>query len=276
MLMSMLYDINFIIGLLITVLLSTFAYFYFSQRIDEQNEKINAISMVVRAMAEEMSYFRNSSSPVLSKEEPFVEPNDFENGLANIEMVAPVSIGGDSLKDRSNDLQLIAVSDDEPSDSDSDSEDTSRDSDSDSEDTELCSNANEEVDINVNEVEDLNENNNDKKEENVNSVHMNVGDLEELGVFEEFDEPDRNADSLNEFLNVAETKVVNMDNSGLDNVAHISLDDDHIKAHATDYKKMPLNKLRAIVTEKKLCEDASKMKKPELLELLKPFIGNVE
>ena len=81
----MLYDINFIIGLLITLLLSTFAYFYFSQKIEEQNEKLNAISMVVRAMAEEMAYFRNSGpAPVLPKEEPFVEPKIIEIGLANV------------------------------------------------------------------------------------------------------------------------------------------------------------------------------------------------
>jgi hypothetical protein len=166
----MLYDINFIIGLLITLLLSTFAYFYFSQKIEEQNEKLNAISMVVRAMAEEMAYFRNSGpAAVLPKEEPFVEPNIIEIGLANV--------GGDAT--RSNELQLIAVSDDENEDSssdddeDSDSEDEDEDSDSGSEDTELCSNVNMDVhvdldeNVDIHDIHDLNEDPNDKKEEKI-------------------------------------------------------------------------------------------------------------
>jgi hypothetical protein len=62
------------------------------------------------------------------------------------------------------------------------------------------------------------------------------------------------------------------------NVAELPplIDDDQMKAGSTDYRKMPLSKLRSIVVEKKLCEDASKMKKPELLELLKPFIGTMD
>jgi hypothetical protein len=280
----MLYDINFIIGLLITLLLSTFAYFYFSQKIDEQNEKLNAISMVVRAMAEEMTYFRNSGPAVLPKEEPFVEHKIIEIGLANVGINGPSSVGGDAT--RSNELQLIAVSDDENEDSSSDDDEDSdsdreeeeeeegehEDSDSGSEDTELASNVNMNVDIaenvDIQDIHHLNEDLNDKKEENnehnenIKSVHMNVGDLEELGIFEEFDD---NTGKLDGFLNMSETKVIEMDITGLQS----STDDDHTKASSTDYKKLPLSKLRTIVAEKKLCEDTSKMKKPELLELLK-------
>jgi hypothetical protein len=36
----------------------------------------------------------------------------------------------------------------------------------------------------------------------------------------------------------------------------------------TDYKKMPINKLRTIVIEKGILEDPSKLKKPELVKLL--------
>jgi hypothetical protein len=35
-----------------------------------------------------------------------------------------------------------------------------------------------------------------------------------------------------------------------------------------DYKKLSLNKLRQIVSEKNLSSDSSKLKKPELLKLL--------
>ncbi len=291
MLMSMLYDINFIIGLLITLLLSTFAYFYFSQKIEEQNEKLNAVSMVVRAMAEEMAYFRNTGQAPFLEKAPLTEGGAaqtetkvFEIGLANIGINGSTNVGsGDNLEERSNELQLIAVSDDEESDSsdddhsDSDS-DEGTDSEDEDDDTELCSETHTEVDIGEVEVfggdlinqeleyykkEENNENNGPN--ENIKSIKldMNMGDLEEFGIFEELGVSAGKVD-------VTETKVVN--------VTELKplIDDDQIKVGTTDYKKMPLSKLRSIVVEQKLCEDASKMKKPELLELLKPFIGNID
>jgi hypothetical protein len=287
----MLYDINFIIGLLITLLLSTFAYFYFSQKIEEQNEKLNAVSMVVRAMAEEMAYFRNTGQAALTEKVPLpeegrktglAETKVFEIGLANIGRNGPTNVGGDgNLEERSNELHLIAVSDD---DEDSDSSDSDEDSDEESgsdNDTELCSVSNEEV-----EVEDLEmldgslisqglidykkEENNGGNGDNGNNgniksikLDINVEDLEEFGIFEGLGET---ADKVD----VTETKVVEV--VGLQPL----IEDDQIKAEPTDYKKMPLSKLRSIVVEKKLCEDASKMKKTELLELLKPFIGTMD
>jgi hypothetical protein len=288
----MFYDINFIIGLLITLLLSTFAYFYFSQKIDEQNEKLNAVSMVVRAMAEEMAYFRNTGQTTLLEKAPLAQGGDlaeggsgqtetkvFEIGLANIGMNGATN----NLDERSNELQLIAVSDDEDSDSDSDSDEDSDDhsgtgSDEDEDDTELCSVSNEEVELEDIEMVDgdlINQgltdykkeenNGNNGNNENIKSIKLNVnaGDLEEFGIFEELGETAGKQE-------VTETKVVEV--AGLQPL----MDEDHMKAESTDYKKMPLSKLRSIVVEKQLCEDASKMKKPELLELLKPFIGNMD
>jgi hypothetical protein len=288
MIMSMLYDINFIIGLLITLLLSTFAYFYFSQKIEEQNEKLNAVSMVVRAMAEEMAYFRNAGQSAFLEKAPLsqggglaeggsgqTETKVFEIGLANI----GINGSTNSLDDRSNELHLIAVSDD---DENSDSSDTDSDRDSDEEsgsgsddDTELCSVSNGEVELE--DLEMLNDDLNNqgltdyKKEENngdngnIKSIKLdiNMEGLEEFCIFEGLGDT---ADKLD----VTETKVVN--------VAELPplIDDDQMKAGSTDYRKMPLSKLRSIVVEKKLCEDASKMKKPELLELLKPFIGTMD
>jgi hypothetical protein len=288
----MLYDINFIIGLLITLLLSTFAYFYFSQKIEEQNEKLNAVSMVVRAMAEEMAYFRNNGQATLVQKAPLseegrdtgmAETKVFEIGLANIGRNGSPNVGGDgNLEERSNNLQLIAVSDDDESDSSDSDEESDECSDTSEEcsddDTELCSVSNEEV-----EVEDLEmlegalisksledykkeENNgNNENNENIKSIKldMNMGDLEEFGIFEGLGETASK-------LAATETKVIE--------VAELQplIDDDQMKVGTTDYKKMPLSKLRSIVVEKKLCEDASKMKKPELLELLKPFIGNID
>lgn len=296
----MLYDINFIIGLLITLLLSTFAYFYFSQKIEEQNEKLNAVSMVVRAMAEEMAYFRNTGQAAFLEKAPLAkeggegatETKVFEFGLANIGMNGSTNVGGggdDNLEERSNELQLIAVSDDEDSDdqysdSDGDSDDHSGSgSDEEDDDTELCSVSNAEVEVEDLEMLDGNfisqgvtdykkEENNEPNEPNEPNEHiksikldMSVGDLEELGIFEGLGE-------TSDKLDITETKLVEVDDVALKPL----IDEDHMKPGSTDYKKMPLSKLRSIVVEKKLCEDASKMKKPELLELLKPFAENMD
>jgi hypothetical protein len=47
---------------------------------------------------------------------------------------------------------------------------------------------------------------------------------------------------------------------------HINLEES--KTETMDYKKMPLPKLRSIVSEKGLVNDSSKLKKNELLKLL--------
>jgi hypothetical protein len=48
----------------------------------------------------------------------------------------------------------------------------------------------------------------------------------------------------------------------------ININLDEIHADSVDYKKLPLPKLRSIVTDKGLADDASKLKKQELLKLL--------
>jgi hypothetical protein len=166
---------------------------------------------------------------------------------------------------------------DEESDSNDDQSDSDTDSETDSEDnnTELCSISNEEVEVEGLEMLDgdfISQGLTDyKKEENIGGngniksikMDINMEDLEELGIFEGLGETSDKQD-------ITETKVVEV--AGLQPL----IEDDQMKGGSTDYKKMPLSKLRTVVVEKKLCEDASKMKKPELLELLKPFIGNMD
>lgn len=48
----------------------------------------------------------------------------------------------------------------------------------------------------------------------------------------------------------------------------------HQQIHDTDYRKMSVNKLRTIVTEKELSSDASKLKKIELVKLLESSLSS--
>lgn len=295
MIMSMLYDINFIIGLLVTLLLTAIVSFYFTQRIEEQNEKISAMSMVVRAMADELSYFRNNMLINSQNEVKSVAPNAVPSASTNVVQssnVGPVSThvmqGGAQYNEDSksyvidlakmgttSDINLIQVSDceseEEDSDSDSDSDsssesgsDSGSESDSDSDDSD--------EDLDINELQELGDIKSDG-ENQVKSIKINLSndvsngddllDVEisefTLGDTHLQDEATLSVDDIINSLTIAPEDAVKTIN--------VSLDQETEKA-LMDYKKLPLDKLRAIVQEKKLCEDASKMKKKELFALL--------
>ena len=157
MILSMLYDINFIIGLLITLLLFAIVSFYFTQKFDEQNDKIGAISMVVRAMADELNFIKNNTQfnnnnvnvnanndSVANAHVDYTDDHPLEleeleeleevNATANNEEkeVYAIDLAKMDGSLSSNNVTLINVSDDDD-DSESDSGSTDDDSESDSE-----------------------------------------------------------------------------------------------------------------------------------------------
>jgi hypothetical protein len=296
MIMSMLYDINFIIGLLVTLLLTAIVSFYFTQRIEEQNEKISAMSMVVRAMADELSYFRNNmlinSENVVKSVAPSASTNVTTSASTN---VTPSSVhvmqGGAQYNEDSksyvidlakmgttSDINLIQVSDcesdEEDSDSDSDSDSDLDDSDdsgseSVSESGSETDESDSDEDLDINELQELGDNG----ESQVKSIKINLSneldkndevldlDISEftLGDAQAEDAAALSVDDIINSLSISPDDAVKTIN--------VSLDQETEKA-LMDYKKLPLDKLRALVQEKKLCEDASKMKKKELFTLL--------
>ena len=115
-----------------------------------------------------------------------------------------------------------------------------------------------------------------------------IDDLEDLGGIDEDMEhlTDTNSQSSKESQsskkNVLEmlsmraaensTSIEQLDGSHINisatDLKTININLDEIHADSIDYKKLPLPKLRSIVTDKGLAEDASKLKKQELLKLL--------
>jgi hypothetical protein len=83
-------------------------------------------------------------------------------------------------------------------------------------------------------------------------------DIKKIAIFaqiknEQLFEPSFNLDLKTININLAEeTKTV----------------EEHKNIEETDYKKMTINKLRTIVSEKGLSSDPSKLKKPEILKML--------
>ena len=267
MILSILYDVKFIIGLLIALALSAVVSFYFTQRIEEQNEKIGAMSVVVQALVKELREPRFPHSQV--QEQPIVMRQD--GGVA--EQTQTIDLAA---LDEINDL--IEVSDDgeDSYESESDSDD-----DGDNDDASYQTRSIQIGDAVVDEMNELVENLKDSSDSEEDSEEDSESD-------EDSEEDEHNEEfikSLDVDVDVvAPVLLEEVDASGKDpsllepeqtiyKTIHISLDGaDDVSflevPRATDYKKMSLSELRAAVLNKNLCADSSKMKKQQLYKLL--------
>lgn len=273
MILSMLYDVNFIIGLLITIVLITIVAFYFSQRIEDQTEKISAVSVVVQAIAgelHELKYRIGVGSGV-------------GGGVSNVNVVPVVNEEQAIELSECDNINLIAVSDDEESDdeqdnvksihigdchnhdivlkeimsndsgSESDSDESESDSESDSESSDSDSDSDSEEAV----IEELSPDEEDKIDfQNICSdITVTEEDIcSTLNILDELEE-------LNELNDLVE--VNGSEENVLTKSVNVSLEEEVV-----DYKKMTLSKLRSIVVEKQLSQDASKLKKGDIFKLL--------
>jgi len=159
---------------------------------------------------------------------------------------------------------LISISEDEE-DEDSDDEDDEDDEDSDDEDDD-------------DEDDDDEDDDDEDDEENSADQDIKINEDEDLDS-ENFDNLNFEAvadSALNE-SDMKNLKTININISSNDNeneeeeieIESEDVSDINIKnVEVLDYKKLSLNKLRSIVTEKGMVTDASKLKKHELLKLL--------
>jgi hypothetical protein len=181
---------------------------------------------------------------------------------------------------QNNDDNLIPVSDDESIDEDSD------DSDEEGSDDDCDSCDDDDDDNNHTNIKILTLNMNTQSAEG--DDFEDIDDLEDLGGIDEDMEhlTDTNSESSRgsraspknvlEMLttHAAENSasVEQLDGSHINisasDLKTININLDEIHTDSVDYKKLPLPKLRSIVTDKGLADDASKLKKPELLKLL--------
>ena len=273
MILSMLYDVNFIIGLLITIVLITIVAFYFSQRIEDQTEKISAVSVVVQAIAGELHELKYRIGggggvgggvsnvnvvPVVNEEQAIelsecdninlIAVSDDEESDDEQDNVKSIHIGDCHNHDivlkeiMSNDSGSESDSDESESDSDSDSDSDSESSDSDSDEAvieELLPDEEDKIDF-QNICSDIT-----VTEEDICSTLNILDELEELN-------------ELNDLVEVNGTEE-----NVLTKSVNVSLEEEVV-----DYKKMTLSKLRSIVVEKQLSQDASKLKKGDIFKLL--------
>ena len=266
------FSIPFLLCLGISLILIGFIGVFFYQKITEQNHKISSMVDLISTMAEELNYIRSRVQ---------------SGGAVNTIPVNAVAMQQiplfNSQPVKSHDL--INVSDDD-SDNDSDSdeesdEESGEDTDEDDESDDSSCESDEEED----------------EPENVRVINISdslLHSIEESGEIEEI--PGEENDDMNELSedednlddddksSVSSPEEAKVDVVKLDEIMEepqefepvLDIDATLLKSiHMTfptseniDYKKLSLNKLRQIVSEKNLSSDSSKLKKPELLKLL--------
>ena len=240
-------SVPFLITLGITLLLVGIVGLFFTQRLQEQNHKMNSMVGLVSTMAEEVNYLRRRLVQIGG-----VPANSFDSasGMKNYSLFA------------SDPNNLIEVSDGEQDDDDDDEDD---DSDDDSDESDYESDVDADADADADADVDNSAN---IKVINIHESSPPETFVEELDDSESDDESDDSKSESSESINLVEIESSN-DLEAM-NISLGNSDDKQINLDLsiTDYKKLSLNKLRSRALEKGLSDDANKLKKPELLKLL--------
>ena len=230
--MSLMNNFSFLITFVLFLVMIGLIWYHFNERINDQNTKISQMVRVLTTMTAEVSLIRKKVGL------PFPETIEL-----NEEQPTPIPTSTNKL--------YVSDEDDDSNSDDSDSDsDSESDSDSDSEDDK------EEISKQIDVIEDVVE---EVVVELVEDVVKDVVEdvVEKLvkEVVEELvEEPVFSVISL-EDIDVEEEKEEKEDNEEKEDVKE-------------EYKKMSLNKLKAIVLEKKLTTDVAKLKKNDLLSIL--------
>lgn len=253
---------SFLFSIAIIIILIGGIFAYVSYRMSEQDHKITSMVGLISTMAEELQFFRSKLS-----QEPKTQPQELKGGLFKHEDVSDQrhSI---SILDPNNLItratSLISVSDDEVSESDSNSG-SETESETGSETDSETDSESVDGDFELDEVVDLEEptqisiNNID---ENIDEVQISDPNIKSIHLEEPIE--------INGFVHEHEhePELEPLDHLLASDLKTISITDLEDTNKKLDYKKMTINKLREVVTEKGIVTDATKLKKNELLKLL--------
>ena len=272
--MTDLFNPTFFMFLGILILVVALVVVYFESKSREQNHKIASMLSLVSTLAEDMNGVKMGLHHLSVNRVG-------GNNLPRFPQQAQPSLEESNMQlFQNNDDNLIPVSDDESIGDSDDSNDEDSDSDED------CDSCDEDDDNNHRNIKILTLNMNTPSAEG--GDFEDIDDLEDLGGIDEDMEhlTDTNSESSRGSRASPKNVLEMLSTHAAENSADIEqLDGSHITISATDlktininldeihadsidYKKLPLPKLRSIVTDKGLADDASKLKKPELLKLL--------
>jgi hypothetical protein len=264
-------SIPFLLSLGISLILIGFVGVFFYQKITEQNHKISSMVDLISTMAEELNYIRSrvqSGGAVTSlsggsptpQQIPLFNSQPVKTDLINV---------SDDEGDDSDDEEEDEESDEESCDDDDDEESDDSDSDEEEEENVRVINISDSLlhsDEHSGDVEEIpSEENNDNDDMNDSSEDDDDLEEDEKSSVTSEDDPKVEVVKLNEVMEEPQEfePVLDIDATLLKSI-HMTFP----TIENIDYKKLSLNKLRQIVSEKNLSSDSSKLKKPELLKLL--------
>lgn len=281
--LSELFTPTFLMFMGILLLVVAIVVVYFESKMRDQNHKIASMLSLVSTLAEDMSGVKMGLNQVaryqmngqqMSGSGQQSQPQHFQQPLENLSKSL-------FLHEADN---LIAVSDDDSGDdtegaiddeSDIDDSDSDADSDSDScadslsDDSECGERGVKVLRLNIQESGDSNM--------NINNAFTGAEELENLDEMLDDDLSVSSEESSEYHLELTSADIISVDEIRADPPINISASDlktinisleEPTLLEPVDYKKLPLPKLRTIVAERGLAEDAAKMKKNELLKLL--------
>jgi len=256
-----------------TLLLSISLFaMYYESKFREQNHKFNSMLSLISSLAEEVNSIKFGLNHLSTTGggQPVMPPNfiPFPQNLEEFKLKSKLIEVSDDDEDDSDDDEEDDSddNDDEEDDSDADEEDKDEsDDDADDDDIiDLNANTNEDNIINISENHDIKilKMDLDNNEIECEDISLEANDLDDS--FSEVD------DTLEETL--AKPIIAQQTTIDLNDIKKINIMDlEEVKSisdsNNIDYKKLPIQKLRSLVVERNLTQDASKMKKSELLKL---------
>ena len=278
--LSDIFNPSFFMCLGILVLLTALIVVYFESKMREQNHKIASMLSLVSSLAEEQHNLRMEVFRMVTAGQNSSANNFPLNNLNSTNFI-----------NKTDNNDLINVSDDEEEelDEDDDDDDDSNDDDSNDSDSDSDLEENEVIELGENDVKilkiNINNNSNNDDEENEFKFEQ-MDELEELGENSDDDDDESSTNEINEIDddssssddelkeetivadNLEETPKIDLNTIDFKQISISGLEKDVNDNESMDYKKLSLNKLKAVVVEKGLTKDSSKLKKNELLNLL--------
>ena len=243
-----LFNPSFLMFLAVLVLVSALIVVYFESKMREQNHKIASMLSIVSSVAEELNYVKSS----FSQNGGTINSNNIPNV---IELNSSMSNNFETIKKMDLDIpiNLIEVSDDEDED-ESDDEEEELEELEESEDSESDDESEEEEDFDLD----------DEAEE----FDLDAEELD-LDAVEDLDAADiKNDIKVLKLDTESEAEEIDISNIDLKSIKFDNSLEEKKEPDVSEYKKLPVNKLKSIAIEKGLIDESSKLKKTEILKLL--------
>lgn len=247
-----LFSASFLFSVAIIVILIGGMFAYVSYRMSEQDHKLSSMVNLVSILAQELHFLKTK---INEDNETNDVDNDDNNEVKQINLDTSQLIGG----------ELIDVSDGDDNDDDEEYEDEDEDCDEDDcDDEDVCDN-NVKLVISLDEHEDEDDDKNNIKIITITGENSEENDdvkSDTDSVYNEINNLEVNIETdLKEVLEETEPEQKEIIND-LKEMINVDIEAE------VDYKKMDVGKLRELVVSKGLCEDASKLKKKDLLKML--------